>query len=80
MQIQGEIGMAHVPWPLGEVLPGADAMTPADFKLAVRDLLRRWHPDKFSQRFGARLCAADRDAVLRRVVVLAQEVNSLQGV
>ena len=28
-------------------------------KAALRDASHRWHPDKFSQKFGDRLAAAD---------------------
>ena len=43
----------------------------------MREALRRWHPDKFGQRFGARLAAADRDRILEQVKVVSQALTTL---
>ena len=43
-------------------------------KALIREGLLRWHPDKFAQRFAARL-PEDRAPVLARVNALAQEIN-----
>jgi hypothetical protein len=36
-------------------LPGAASLEAGERKVLVRVLQRRWHPDKFSQRFAAKL-------------------------
>jgi hypothetical protein len=76
-----------VPWPA--VPPGGDLaeeamMLPAALRgdadarrRAVREALRRWHPDKFGQRFGSRLAAADRDRILERVKAVSQALTAL---
>jgi hypothetical protein len=76
-----------VPWPapaaggdLAEdamMLPAA-LRTDADARRrAVREALRRWHPDKFGQRFGGRLAAEDREKILERVKVVSQALTAL---
>jgi hypothetical protein len=70
--------VADVPWPsTGEPLPGALSFSAAMLKVAVRDLQRRWHPDKFMQRFGVRLLPEIKDEILRKVVAVTQLVNAI---
>jgi len=38
----------------------------------------RWHPDRFLQKFGARLAPDERDEVLRRVTAMAARINALR--
>lgn len=44
----------------------------------LKALQARWHPDKFLQKFSARLRERDRDAVLLRVTATAAAVNALR--
>eukprot|EP00955_Chlamydomonas_euryale_P051560 354900-Chlamydomonas_euryale.AAC.3 len=39
----------------------------------------RWHPDKFSARFGHLLLPSERDAVLARVKTVSQQVTRLMA-
>jgi hypothetical protein len=50
-------------------------MLPAGCKKTLKKYVMRWHPDKFQQRFGARLREGDRERVLERVRVVSQAVN-----
>jgi hypothetical protein len=40
-------------------------------------LRARWHPDRFMQKFGARLAPAERDGVMLRVTAVASAVNAI---
>jgi len=79
---------ADVPWPsLGDdaPLPGVELLAASgslasgggEAKVAVRALQRRWHSDKFVQRFGPRLEPTQREAILRRVVAVCQAINAI---
>ena len=81
------IRFEDVPWPCapagGDVaeeammLPAALRNDAEARRRAVREALRRWHPDKFGQRFGARLAAVDRDRILERVKAVSQALTAL---
>ncbi len=43
---------------------------------AIREALRRWHPDKFGQKFGANLYEAHRDKILAKVKVVSQALTA----
>lgn len=45
-------------------------------KKALRELQRLWHPDKFSQKFGARLREDIHEIVLRKVTEISQYINT----
>jgi hypothetical protein len=69
-------GLDGVPWPdlaLIKVVAMASPDT-VDF----RALQARWHPDRFTQKFGGRVVAAQRDAVLARVNEVAAAVNAMR--
>lgn len=74
-----------VPWPdAGLARPNAllahamqRAAEAGEGKTALRKLQVRWHPDKWSQRYAARLCAAHAGRVLARVKEIAQVINGL---
>ena len=53
-----------------------------EVKAAVRTAQRRWHPDKFAQRFGDAMASlvggeAERARVLDKVKLLAQQINEI---
>ena len=64
----------QVPWPR---LAGAEKGTQPLSLSELRTLQTRWHPDRFMQRFGARIPAEERDALLARVTDVAAAVNGL---
>ena len=57
----------------GERAGGGDG--DGDLRGAYRAASRRWHPDKFRQRFGGRVAPAELAAVCARVQGVAQAVN-----
>jgi hypothetical protein len=56
----------------------AGAKSAADVKLALRKELMRWHPDKFTARYGARLDPVDKEAIQAGVHAVAQQLTSLK--
>lgn len=87
--------MADVPWP-SRVTPGpstplssvevashvlTDDMDAVARRRALQAELRRWHPDKFVSRWGARLTAddAERASILLHVKQVAQCLNELMA-
>ena len=42
-------------------------------------LATRWHPDRFIQKFGARIAPDERDAVLAKVTEVAAQINVLRA-
>mgnify|MGYP002631297268 CR=1 FL=1 len=83
--------MATIPWPCREtpavgvaigakevaelvLPPGLDA---AQRKRALQDEMRRWHPDKFTSRWAAKLPDDEREMVLERVKQCSQALNEL---
>ena len=63
----------HPPPPRGN--PAGSRPATRSLREAFKVAALRWHPDKFCARFGPLLASPDRDAVLRRVSDLAQQVN-----
>jgi len=45
-------------------------------KKLFRDLAKRWHPDKFMQRFGAKIHPEERDAVEQHVKAMFQTIQA----
>lgn len=56
----------------------AGARGPQDVKLALRREILRWHPDKFTAKFGGRLAADDSDSILAGVHAVAQQLTALK--
>lgn len=88
---KSNLTMDDVPWPyLGPAGAGgasSDAqqryvvgihpdMSLAEQRVRIRKAQRRWHPDKFVQKHGARVAESAQDAVMERVKVVAQAINS----
>ena len=44
-------------------------------KQLVRAGLLRWHPDKFMQKFGAKLMETDKELILEKVKEISQSIN-----
>eukprot|EP00658_Telonema_sp_P-2_P028612 TRINITY_DN21899_c0_g1_i1.p1 TRINITY_DN21899_c0_g1~~TRINITY_DN21899_c0_g1_i1.p1 ORF type:complete len:608 (-),score=183.25 TRINITY_DN21899_c0_g1_i1:139-1962(-) len=40
-----------------------------------KKLAKRWHPDKFAQMYGARLCPVEKDMIMQRVKATFQALN-----
>ena len=84
------VRLRDVPWPDFDALAedGSTASDPKPHQLPgaggpprgvlLRALQTRWHPDRFAQRFGARLAPEEREEILRRVTEVAARVNSLK--
>ena len=53
-----------------DVILGPDASDSG--KARIREAILKWHPDKFSQVFGSRVVAADREKVLSIVTRVSQ--------
>lgn len=75
-----EIRLAQIPFPPKDnallLLPNrGQGATDAERKQAFRAASLRWHPDKFTQRFGGRLNDAERGEILERVTATFQLVN-----
>lgn len=74
-----------IPWPsTGSTSDVVEALF-ADFssrqsdayKKYLRDQQKRWHPDKFSQKFGTRISDHDRERILEKVKEISQALNKL---
>jgi flagellar biosynthesis GTPase FlhF len=80
------LGVSSFPWPdtssnaaLGErvaFITAVDDQTA--IKSKVNKALMRWHPDKFSQTFGALLKPGEQEAVFDKVKAAAQLANELR--
>lgn len=51
----------------------------AEERKRVRLELMRWHPDKFSAKFGGRLASRDKNRILERVKHISQMLNTLSS-
>ena len=74
-----EIGLSDIPSPPKDnvllLANRGQGATAAERKQAFRAASLRWHPDKFVQRFGARLQDTERDDILEKVTATFQLVN-----
>ena len=52
-----------------------DSMTAAAKRSRLRVAIRRWHPDKFMQKFGSNLLPSARDAVRARLALVRVSVG-----
>jgi hypothetical protein len=43
----------------------------------VKAVRARWHPDRFTQKFGSRLAPGERDAIMTRVTEVASAIIAL---
>ncbi|XP_068779997.1 NF-kappa-B inhibitor-like protein 1 [Struthio camelus] len=76
-----------IPWPCAgggpeamaaaalEAAPAPPAGPPGPYRRLLRQQRARWHPDRFAQRWGARLHPRDRQRVLAAVTALSQALN-----
>ena len=44
-------------------------------KRKIREEIRRWHPDKFKQKHGAKIYKVELPAVMERVTHVSQALN-----
>lgn len=79
---KGPVTFESVPWLVEDsedaraiVLYGTEGE--AEQRKRLRFELMRWHPDKFTAKFGGRMVAQDRGRVLDRVKQISQMLNSL---
>ena len=83
--------MTDVPWPcMGDDTPfpggssqsssSVSLLTQGERKVYHRQLLRRWHPDKFLQRFHSYLQQNEKEEeatrILKRVTAVFQSINN----
>jgi len=68
---EGKVSLADVPLPSTDILACVGMSDPAQ---RYKTLLRRWHPDKFLQKFGNRL-AHDQDDVMNTVKATFQQLE-----
>jgi len=74
---------SDVPWPdAGATVPNAlltfALQQAGDVKAELRKLQVRWHPDKWAQRYAARLEETQAGLVLERVKEISQLVNGMK--
>lgn len=69
------ICVADVPWLDIKLLQMAHAHSPDN--VDIKALQSRWHPDKFTQKFGGRFGAGEREAILLRVNEVSAAINDL---
>ena len=71
-----QIRASDVPFLDLKLLQMAESYVPEE--VDVKNLQQRWHPDKWLQKYGARLADQDRDDILERVNEIAVAVNALR--
>jgi len=74
------IAFRDVPWPprtegMLKSMAARDGGSVDACKKAHRRCAMRWHPDRWQQRYGARLVAADRERILNQVQAISQAAN-----
>eukprot|EP00092_Neocalanus_flemingeri_P015620 GFUD01016908.1.p1 GENE.GFUD01016908.1~~GFUD01016908.1.p1 ORF type:complete len:341 (+),score=110.32 GFUD01016908.1:50-1072(+) len=57
---------------LGDVAGG----NAEDVKKTIREAIRRWHPDKFKQKLGERICEKDSELVMEKVKHISQALTN----
>ena len=67
---KGELGLDDIPIPEGSGL--VCTMDQKDF----REMAKRYHPDKFMQKYGRKLKEDDAEAILETVVAVFQRINA----
>jgi hypothetical protein len=67
--------VADVPWLDIKLLQMAHAHSPET--VDIKALQSRWHPDKFTQKFGGRFGPGEREAILARVTDVSAAINEL---
>lgn len=67
----GTISMKDIPFPNKRTL-ARDAKNKEQYK----KLAMRWHPDKFQQKYGARLAASEKEKITARVVETFQIISA----
>lgn len=78
-----QLHFSEIPWPFKDSVSEMEDflfhdLTKSDIrKKYLRDQMKRWHPDKFLQKFGNHIVSTEREQVLQRVKQVSQELNQL---
>lgn len=74
---------APIPWPKPNLLTKYLASAAADLSdvatQTYRDLIRKFHPDRFNRTIGMHLLEKDRDAAAARALELTKQINDAFG-
>lgn len=70
------IRICDVPFPKDPEFIWRHNLNADEKKTAFKQLAMRWHPDKFQQKFGKRLCNKDRDDILIKVKELFETIQT----
>jgi len=76
------IRFVDVPWPSGHnenILSIPDTMAHVEKKLIIKVAQLRWHPDKFTQKFGSLLHEHESAKINEKVKEVAQHINNLKS-
>lgn len=65
-----------IPWPLGPNGNRFMLVNRMDMFESLREEQKRWHPDKFQQRYGKFLVSHEIEDALKRVIECAQSANA----
>jgi len=70
------VRLQDVPFPRDAKFVWRHQLNEDERKSAFKQLAMRWHPDKFTQKFGPRLCPGERQPILHRVNEVFQAVQA----
>lgn len=69
------INFTSVPWPNVPLIKAMRASNAPE--LDFKKLKVRWHPDRFAARFGTRLAAEEKVAIMQKVTQVSAQINEL---
>ncbi|XP_046551552.1 NF-kappa-B inhibitor-like protein 1 [Haliotis rubra] len=80
-----QLSYSDIPWPgRGSLHDFTEVLfcdlpdkSSAKFRKYLRDQQIRWHPDKFTQKFGKRLLDTDKDKIMEKVKEISQALNKV---
>ncbi|XP_061189240.1 NF-kappa-B inhibitor-like protein 1 [Saccostrea echinata] len=81
--VEKQLHFSDIPWPFKKSVSELEDFLFHDLtesearKKYLRDQVKRWHPDKFLQKFGNHILSTDKECVLQRVKQVSQELNHL---
>ncbi|XP_046332817.1 NF-kappa-B inhibitor-like protein 1 [Haliotis rufescens] len=82
---EDQLSFKDIPWPgRGSLHDFTEVLfcdfpdkSSSKFRKYLRDQQIRWHPDKFTQKFGKRLLDSDRDKIMEKVKEISQALNKV---